>query len=198
LLSVASLYIANLNLRVHRTQTSGTGHPERYLLDGPTLPSFWPSSLMVGPPDRQSTGSRHSTLKSSTLGSEQFFTTSRLTLYDWFPLLSLSLFTRGILKHLKRVQTLCSSNKVTWADIANVALESFFDLQQGAWIFSAYHSKDIFVDGDVYTLPADNVEADRWASCSGSCNLFCRCCKVVCSSLPPSYQDHPLYLTFLG
>jgi len=67
--------------------------------------------------------------------------------------------------------------------MANQAMTSLLELQQGAFVFSAHHNQEIFVDGDIFSLPADNVEANRWCSANASCSLFCRCCKVPLSSL---------------
>jgi hypothetical protein len=86
---------------------------------------------------------------------------------------------KTLLSSLRRVHTICSTNKIKWKDAALVAMKSFSDLQEGIWLFSAHHQQDVFVDGDIFTIPVDNKEADKWYSTCSSCVLFCRCCQVL-------------------
>ena len=41
-------------------------------------------------------------------------------------------------------------------------------------VYCAYLEQNVFVDGGVFALLADNERADAWANTSSSCSLFCR------------------------
>jgi len=99
----------------------------------------------------------------------------------------------------KNLYTMASTNRIAWKDAAPEVMAEFRKLQRGmlysfSFIYYYYYScsyyvhsfilssrvycafleREIFVDGDVFALLADNDRADDWSNCSQSCTLFCR------------------------